>query len=790
MKGRVGAGNSGIWVMENANHGNISANQMVGGLIGQSTGPVTIANSYNTGDVAATVTNIAGGAVGQITATWAADAHLIRTYNAGIITTTTGFPGAIAGINGGTITQTWMLVRDPSDRAIGTMAGIFIGTIRFTPAQMPTLNGFISPPFILDDGVVQFNNGLPILNGLDYSPREGGATDPAARTTLVLLPGVMGSRLSTGFRRVWEPTAWEVISPIFTMYMKPFLLSNECGEPEHQLNARRLPGDYGARNYYMDIYHFLTNENNFPSSEFDVVFFTYDWRLSNAVNAELLQDELIGHDNIVFIAHSMGGLIVSHFLAMSSENRDRVDLLITFGTPFMGSVDAISAFEAGRQFGFPADIFLSPHIREISANTSSVYELLPTSRYGSFIYILDGGSLSYGEGRTLLSGRPWARTSTGDTKIMMPNSEQFHNNLISGMTHIANSIDSVYFVGTGLVTAAAANYGRFNVPDNLYLFTPTIYGDGTVIARSAANGRSLSHSSVITIPGGDHTRMISQPAPWVLNQIRNLIMERSFGRYYAIHELTTEFAQSYYTELEDKFVSVVIEGVESLDIYDSYGNRIIQVDSRLYREAENAIYEEIGVVFIINHEYHRYQFVMESGEYVFSNMVFVDDLMPEIMVLYFEDLTQTLIAHYSSLDIYGNSKLTISPNSSELLPAPPITDAIEITFIHHGHHSGAANIIVAGMGLASGNLELHISGDILDTMIRIDGEYLEHICCCDLGYPFGFKIPFNNIMDLEAVMFIAMTPVGGSFVELQLEVYFGGESTGYRTEISMSHGGR
>ena len=72
-------------------------------------------------------------------------------------------------------------MRNVTDRAIGTMAGIFIGTIRFTPEQMPTLNGFISPPFILDDGVVRFNNGLPILNGLDYSPREGGATDPTTR---------------------------------------------------------------------------------------------------------------------------------------------------------------------------------------------------------------------------------------------------------------------------------------------------------------------------------------------------------------------------------------------------------------------------------------------------------------------------------------------------------------------------------------------------------------------------------------------------------------------------------
>ncbi|MCL2565891.1 MAG: hypothetical protein FWE24_08825, partial [Defluviitaleaceae bacterium] len=184
MKGRTGTGNNGIWVMENANHGNISANQIVGGLIGQSTGPVTIANSYNTGDVAATVTNIAGGIVGQISVLWPTDAHIIRTYNAGVITTVTGFPGAIAGINNGTITNTWMLVRNVADRAIGTMPGIFIGTLRLNWEQMITLNNNIAPPFDFDtfeNNIGIFNNGFPILMSIDYTPRRDDDIDPTGR---------------------------------------------------------------------------------------------------------------------------------------------------------------------------------------------------------------------------------------------------------------------------------------------------------------------------------------------------------------------------------------------------------------------------------------------------------------------------------------------------------------------------------------------------------------------------------------------------------------------------------
>jgi len=336
-----------------------------------------------------------------------------------------------------------------------------------------------------------------------------------ARTTLVLIPGLMGSRLyNASGTQIWHPP---VVSGILGTFER-YLLSDENGRPLHNVTFARRQGEYGAIDIYRDIYRFLRNENNFPRSEFDVLFFTYDWRQSSSHNAILLENQLRGVNNVVFIAHSMGGLVASSYLARSQANRNQVDMLITFGTPFMGSTKAIEGFETGQLLHWAVNLILAGNLRRISENTISGYELLPTSRYGQFIgrFGVHHGLTAYThqQGWNFIRQRPWGLTSNRHPKRMFADSQAFHASLMVGSNHIANTVNSVYFVGTGTRTSSMAIYTIPLLSSDQPALSHFLFsdGDGTVSARSAANGLALTNSRIITLPGsrGDHTNMVSR----------------------------------------------------------------------------------------------------------------------------------------------------------------------------------------------------------------------------------------------------------------------------------------
>jgi len=122
-----------------------------------------------------------------------------------------------------------------------------------------------------------------------------------------------------------------------------------------------------------------------------------------------------------------------------------------------------------------------------------------------------------------------------------------------------------------------------------------------------------------------------------------------------------------HAEREDKFVSVVIDGARCVDIHDSYGNRIFQVGNDLYKRTRSGVFENVGVVWLINYRTHRFQYVLDPGEYFFSNMVFLDEIMPEIMVLYFDNSERNEIAQYLDFQPCGQTVLIASPTDAELI---------------------------------------------------------------------------------------------------------------------------
>lgn len=121
--------------------------------------------------------------------------------------------------------------------------------------------------------------------------------------------------------------------------------------------------------------------------------FPYDWRRDNRVAARRLE-RLIGEAlpkwrersgnskaKAILIAHSMGGLVARHYLEVL-EGWKNVKALVTFGTPYRGSVKSFNYIANGHRIG----VDLSTMLRSFT----SVYQLLPQYRCvesgGNWIY--------------------------------------------------------------------------------------------------------------------------------------------------------------------------------------------------------------------------------------------------------------------------------------------------------------------------------------------------------------------------------------------------------------------
>ena len=126
----------------------------------------------------------------------------------------------------------------------------------------------------------------------------------------------------------------------------------------------------------------LFGPGDYCALTFDVIFFDYDFRKTNSTSATKLATELSEYDEVVLVAHSMGGLVAGKFLANSATNRSKTTALITLGTPFVGAAKCIDVMETGEMITFnPLGVNITLFkntIRDMSKNCYAAYQLLPT----------------------------------------------------------------------------------------------------------------------------------------------------------------------------------------------------------------------------------------------------------------------------------------------------------------------------------------------------------------------------------------------------------------------------
>ncbi|MER7540074.1 hypothetical protein ABTX77_35640 [Streptomyces sp. NPDC097704] len=245
----------------------------------------------------------------------------------------------------------------------------------------------------------------PSLSSIGEPPVAPAVTHDA----VVVVPGIMGSELyDTAERKViwglansgWLTRAWLAPAGLTSLQLTREEQEGHLGRVEAR-NLLQVPA-WSPFLRGIEPYHRLLQTIEGHVAHRDAVMtFPYDWRLPVAAHAKALAEAAREHltnwrnhpahkaarrnavdereARLVFISHSMGGLVTHAALTLGGDNdlADDTRGVMTLGTPYQGSVVATNILNA-RQ-GAPLPL---PHTRlsRAAATMPGVHDLLPRFR--------------------------------------------------------------------------------------------------------------------------------------------------------------------------------------------------------------------------------------------------------------------------------------------------------------------------------------------------------------------------------------------------------------------------
>ena len=200
------------------------------------------------------------------------------------------------------------------------------------------------------------------------------------KDVIVLIPGITGSRLKRGERVLWGFAPAVLAKALLTSNSFCRDLAPEPGDVADAVlpDLRVLPGFWKIDGYTKVIERI---QGDFAvAADRNLFVFPYDWRLDNRLAARELArrcHEWLGRwretakpqAKLILVAHSMGGLVARYFLEVLEGWKD-TRALITFGTPYCGSLNSVDTLLLGMRKG-PLDL------TAVARTLPSIYQLLP-----------------------------------------------------------------------------------------------------------------------------------------------------------------------------------------------------------------------------------------------------------------------------------------------------------------------------------------------------------------------------------------------------------------------------
>ncbi|MGW1067397.1 esterase/lipase family protein [Streptomyces aureus] len=292
---------------------------------------------------------------------------------------------------------------------------------------------------------------------------------------------------------------------------------------------------------YSDLHKTLTSVVLAPEA---VAPFPYDWRLTVAYNGALLARAARTHltrwrervtatpgwsaagwrqPRMMFVAHSMGGLVVRAALEQDPELAADTRTVITVGTPFLGSVKSVLALNLVNAQAKPT--WLQRSIQSLSATLPGLHDLLPG--YSCLDRGLDVERLTaadvarFGGDPDLAARSLTERARYRQEGFALPG----HRAIVGEAQPTVQTLDEQQ--QDGLAVATGRHYA-FDIDDDLELVRDpatgiparrNTYGDGTVHTPSAQIG-----TEAVAYVYGQHGTLMRHDE--VLRQIRRITLER------------------------------------------------------------------------------------------------------------------------------------------------------------------------------------------------------------------------------------------------------------------------
>ena len=356
------------------------------------------------------------------------------------------------------------------------------------------------------------------------------------RDVVVVVPGIMGSTLAKHGKMVWAPSAGSVLRAIATFgrSIKEMTLPQGIGdnhpgdgvEPAALMpDLHLLPGIWSVNLGYDRLLGFLRSRFHFVEpfpGDADripnLLLVPYDWRLSNRYNGRRLKNIVepalerwraqggpFAEAKLIFLCHSMGGLVARWFIEQEG-GAAITRKLVTFGTPYRGSLNALDYLVNGVKKGTgPLQVDLTSFARSLP----SLHQLLP--EYAC----LDTPA---GLLKTTETALPELEAS------MVADAMRFHDQLDQGKGAAASGLDIHPLVGTRQATWTTARIAGNSVVPMETINGSDEGGDGTVPCLAAIPKGTRPDSPVVHHTADQHGSLQHNRA--VLDEIEGILTAR------------------------------------------------------------------------------------------------------------------------------------------------------------------------------------------------------------------------------------------------------------------------
>ncbi|MFZ5693850.1 MAG: lipase/acyltransferase domain-containing protein [Pseudomonadota bacterium] len=337
------------------------------------------------------------------------------------------------------------------------------------------------------------------------SQSDPSQSDASTRRPLILVPGLLGSRLCRPDPS--SPKKMQVVwGTVAALRQFPTIrLSHEPGaadpiKPCGLVREIVFLGLYRQDVYAPIIRHLETigyRENR------DLHVFAYDWRRSVFDNAKALEAfvrDKVPEGKIDILAHSMGALVARAYI-VEGDGGERVARLFSAGAPFQGSVKVFQTVEKGWGPLNPAMGGLDG-FRRTMLSFPSIFELMP--RYKA---CCDAGAAAFDPARSeTWTGLRWDGVDTATMPDLHKTFVRIRKLEALVATAMPKGIEDVLLVGLDQRTPERAT---FKIGDGVSVLQVehTWAGDGSVIRSSAVIDKLPLHPTSFA----DHQRILNDP---------------------------------------------------------------------------------------------------------------------------------------------------------------------------------------------------------------------------------------------------------------------------------------